>query len=420
MPVGNPSGEPKVKPNVLFIIDSFEQGGSERQALQLLRQLHASGQCRVYLACLQDRGSLRAEADQLGLGEIHEYALTSFYDLNFARQIRRVVRFIKEKKIDVVHTHCFYTNIFGMTGGFLGRVPARVTSKGETEGFRTPMQKRAERVAFRLADRVIANCHVVENQLIKEGVDPAKIIQHYNGLDMERLKVLPGLRKEEALAAFGLPADRRYISIVANLHNPVKDHPMFLRAAARVRARVPDAGFVVAGEGELMEGLRTLVAELGIEKDVYFIGRCDNVANLLFASDIGVLSSKAEGFANAILEYMAGGLPVVATDVGGAREAIAEDKTGYVVPSGDDKTMAARIIDLFNSPERARAMGDRGKLIVAEKFSCDRHLQNTLELYDELLARPRSDQSESGTGIPPANHTRKLSVPQHELAGNGD
>jgi L-malate glycosyltransferase len=396
MPVGNPLGDPKVKPNVLFIIDSFEQGGSERQALQLLRQLHTSGQCRVYLACLQDRGSLRAEADQLGLGEIYEYALTSFYDLNFARQIRRVVHFIKEKKIDVVHTHCFYTNIFGMTGAFLARVPARVTSKGETDGFRTPMQKRAERMAFRLADRVIANCHVVENQLIKEGVDSAKIIQHYNGLDMERLKVRPGLRREEALAAFGLPANRRYVSIVANLHNPVKDHPMFLRAAARVRARVPDAAFAIAGEGELMEGLRTLTAELGIEQDVFFLGRCDHVANLLFASDIGVLSSKAEGFANAILEYMAAGLPVVATDVGGVREAIAENQTGYVVPSGDDMTMAARIIDLLNSPERARAMGERGKLIVAEKFSCNRHLQNTLELYDELLAK--TSTAPSGIG----------------------
>jgi glycosyltransferase involved in cell wall biosynthesis len=258
------------------------------------------------------------------------------------------------------------------------------------------MQKRAERMAFRLADRVIANCHVVENQLIKEGVDRAKIIQHYNGLDMERLKVRPGMRREEALAAFGLPANRRYVSIVANLHNPVKDHPMFLRAAARVRATVPDAAFAIAGEGELMERLRTLAAELGIEQDVFFIGRCDHVANLLFASDIGVLSSKAEGFANAILEYMAGGLPVVATEVGGAREAIAEDETGYVVPSGDDVSMAARIIDLLNSPERARGMGERGKQVVAERFSCDRHLQNTLELYDELLARPKPAPSGIG------------------------
>lgn len=401
-----------MKPNVLFIIDSFEQGGSERQALQLLRQLHQSGQCRVYLACLQNRGSLRVDADQLGLGEIHEYALTSFYDLNFLRQIQRVVRFIKEKKIDVVHTHCFYTNIFGMTGGFLARVPARVTSKGETDGFRTPMQKRAERMAFRLAHRVIANCHVVEKQLIREGVSPSRIIQHYNGLDMERLKVQSGLQRTEALAAFGLPADRRYVSIVANLRNPVKDHPMFLRAAARVRARVPDAAFAIAGEGGLMDDLQKLATELGIEKDVFFIGRCDNVANLLFASDIGVLSSKAEGFANAILEYMAAGLPVVATDVGGAREAIAEGETGYVVPSGDDEKMAGRIIDLLNSPERTHSMGERGKLIVAEKFSCDHHLQNTLELYDELLTRPHREQLESSTDVPPVNHTRKLRVPQ--------
>jgi len=395
-----------MKPNVLFIIDSFEQGGSERQALQLLRQLHTSGQCRVYLACLQNRGSLRVDADQLGLGDIHEYALTSFYDLNFARQIRRVVRFIREGKIDVVHTHCFYTNIFGMTGAFLARVPARVTSKGETDGFRTPMQKRAERVAFRLAHRVIANCHVVENQLIREGVRPAKIVQHYNGLDMERLKVQPGLQREEALAAFGLPADRRYVSIVANLHNPVKDHPTFLRAAARVRAKVPDAAFAIAGEGDLMESHRALVRQLGIEKDVFFLGRCDNVANLLFSSAVGVLSSKAEGFANAILEYMAAGLPVVATDVGGVREAIAEDETGHVVLSGDIEKMAGRIVDLLNSPARARAMGERGRLVVAEKFSCDRHLQNTLELYDELLDQPRSDQFETGTSVRPMNHAQ--------------
>jgi len=379
-----------MKPSVLFIIDSFEQGGSERQAMQLLTQLHASGECRVYLACLQNRGSLRAEADQLGIGEINEYALNSFYDLNFVRQLRRLVRFIREKEIDVVHTHCFYTNIFGMTGAFLAGVRARVTSKGETDGFRTPLQKRAERAAFRLSHRVIANCLVVQNQLIREGVSPSKIIQHYNGLDLERQKVRPDLRREDALAGFGLPSGRRYMSIVANLRNPVKDHPMFLRAAARVRAAVPDAGFAIAGEGELMESLRELAGKLGIQGDVFFIGRCDRVADLLFASEIGVLSSKAEGFANAILEYMAAGLPVVATDVGGAREAIGEGETGYTVASGDDAKMAARIIELLNEPERARAMGQRGKVIAADKFSCDRHLQNTLELYDELLSTPKS------------------------------
>src|SRR6266436_6175181 len=187
-----------MKPKVLFIIDSFEQGGSERQALQLLRQLHSSGEVRVHLACLQDRGSLRTDAEELGIGEIHEYPLTSFYDLNFAKQLQRFRSYIKENRIDVVHTHCFYTNIFGMTGAYLARVPARLTSKGETDGFRTPMQKRAERMSFRLGHRVIANCLVVQNQLIREGVNPKRIIQHYNGLELDRMKVRSDLSRGKA------------------------------------------------------------------------------------------------------------------------------------------------------------------------------------------------------------------------------
>src|SRR5204863_9777709 len=151
---------------------------------------------------------------------------------------------------------------------------------------------------------------------------------------------------------------------VANLRNPVKDHEMFLRAAARVRAVVADAAFAIAGEGELMPGLKAFAAELGIADHVYFIGRCDDVASLLFASHVGVLSSKAEGFANAILEYMAVGLPVVATDVGGVREAIIEGQTGFIVPAGDDAQMAARIIEVLNDDNRAREMGARGKAMV--------------------------------------------------------
>src|SRR5262249_34415270 len=197
-----------------------------------------------------------------------------------------------------------------------------------------------------------------------------------------------------AAAAFGLPQDsRRLVTIVANLRNPVKDHPTFLRAAARVRAVVPDAAFVVAGEGEVLPSLREMVRQLGIERDVFFIGRWADGAKLLFASHIGVLSSKAEGFANAILEYMAAGLPVVATDVGGVREAIVEGENGHIVPSGDHEMMAQRIIDVLRDSKVARLMGENGHITVAEKFSGDRNLKNTLELYTELLSTPQHASS---------------------------
>lgn len=368
------------------MIDSFEQGGSERLALQLVRQLHESGRCNVRLACLQNKGSLRAEADRIDLGEIPEFPLTSFYDRNFVVQLRRLVRFLKDNKIDVIHTHDFYTNVFGLTAAAIARVRVRIGYKGETDGFRTSKQKRLERGAFRLAHRVVANAEAVRRQLIREGVPSQKVVTQYNGLDLARVKAPSKATREEILAMLGLP-NRRLVTIVANLQHPVKDHPTFLRAAARVRAEVSEAAFVIAGEGKLMPSLRELSGQLGLERDVFFMGRCEKVAELLSVSDVCALSSTAEGFSNSILEYMAAANPVVVTDVGGAREAVTEGETGYIVAAGDDQLMGERIIELLRDPNRARAMGKRGRSIVEDKFSCKQHLVNTLDLYFANLGR---------------------------------
>ena len=374
--------------NVLHIVDSFEQGGTERQALQLVRLLKENGRFGVRLACLNDRGPLRRDADALGLGEIPEYALTSFYDRNFLRQVRRLARRLREEGIGVVHTHDFYTNVFGMAAAALARVPARVASKRETE-FRTPAQRLVERCAFRLAGRVVVNAEAVGAMLRAQGVPAAKIVTVHNGLDLARVRPPRGFSRGAALAALGLPADppRRFVTIVANLRHAVKDHPTFLRAAARVRAEVADAAFVLAGEGELEGALRDYAARLGISEDVFFLGRCARVAELLAVSEVCALSSKAEGFSNAILEYMAAGRAVVATDVGGAREAVAEGETGHLVAPGDDAQMAARLVELLRDPARAREMGERGREAVARKFSCEAQLARTEELYGRLLAR---------------------------------
>jgi len=133
--------------------------------------------------------------------------------------------------------------------------------------------------------------------------------------------------------------------------------------------------------------LRGLAGELGISDSTFFLGRCEKVAELLAVSEICVLSSKAEGFSNSILEYMAAGRPVVVTEVGGAREVVAEGETGYLVPSGDDAMMAERLVALLQDPERARAMGVKGKRVVEEKFSCAAQLSRTDSLYDRLLER---------------------------------
>ena len=379
------------KKNVLHLIGSFHQGGSEHQAVQLARQMHERGRYRVHLACLNRSGVLLAEARRLG-GEIPEFPLNSFYDGNMLRQLYRFARFLRQRGIEVVQTHDFYTNVFGMAGAALARVPARIAARRETVGCRSRMQSRVEHQAYRLAHVIVANAEAVKNQLLREGARAEKIVIVYNGLDVGRLNpgVSPG--RAEALAALGLPQDgqRRFVTIVANLRHPVKDHPTFLRAARRVHEAVPDAAFVIAGEGALTEQMRLLAARLGIGRETLFIGHCERIASLLALSEVCALSSAAEGFSNSLLEYMAAARPVVATDVGGAREAIIEGETGYLVAAGDDAAMAERIITLLRDPAAARAMGASGRRLVEEKFSCEAQLERTQSLYDQLLARPRA------------------------------
>jgi L-malate glycosyltransferase len=375
-----------LKPAVLQLIDSFHQGGSERQALQLTRLLAEGGKFRVHLACLSTEGSLRATIEDLDLGEIPSFPLHSFYDANAVRQLRRFVQWLKSSHIDILHTHDFYTNVFGMAAGAVARLPVRVASMRETAGMRTSTQKKVQQVAYSLAHHVVANSNAVKQTLISDGTPAERVTVIYNGLDSARLTPLVTSRSEIlSLLKVKIDGNRRFISIVANMRHEVKDYPMLLRAARKVVEAEPEAAFLLAGEGKLTDSLRALAVELGIEESTCFLGRCERVAELLNISEICVLSSKAEGFSNAILEYMAAGRPVVVTDVGGASELVIEGETGYRVASGDDVAMASRIISLLRDPARAKTMGEYGKQVVKEKFSCEAQLARTEELYERLL-----------------------------------
>ncbi|HEU0175676.1 MAG TPA: glycosyltransferase [Blastocatellia bacterium] len=361
--------------------------GSERQAAQIAESLHKSARYQVYVACMDQRGTLGEELNRIGFRDIPEFNLTSFYDYSTVHQITRFSRFLKEQKIDIVHTHDFYTNVFGMAGACLAGTPVRIASRRETAGCHTKAQKFVERRAYQIAHAIVTNAEAVSEHLIGEGVPGNKIVTICNSLKHER--VTPRNGREEAFRLLNLPTDGhgRFVTIVANMSNPVKDQPTFLRAAQRVRRTIPEARFILAGSGPLMDETRALARELGLETDVFFTGRCERIADLLSISDVCVLSSLAEGFSNSILEYMGACRPVVATNVGGAREAIIEGETGYLVQPGDAETMAARITELLRNPERARLMGIRGRQVVEQKFSPAAQLAQTEQLYDRLLAR---------------------------------
>lgn len=157
---------------------------------------------------------------------------------------------------------------------------------------------------------------------------------------------------------------------------------MFLRVARTLNKNFPDAHFVLAGEGELKNDLENLAKEFGIIENTHFTGGCAKVPELLSVSFAGVLTSFAEGFSNSILEYMAAKLPVAATDVGGAGEAIVVGKNGFLVESNDDAAMANHLTEFLQNPKKAKIMGELGRKMVEEKFSCAAQLNNVSELYE--------------------------------------
>jgi glycosyltransferase involved in cell wall biosynthesis len=298
------------------------------------------------------------------------------------QQTRRFVSYLKQHQIKIVHSHDFYSNIFGMTGAALAGVRGRIASKRETSGTRSLAQRTAERGAFKLAHAVVANAGAVKEHLIEHGVSGDKIVIIYNGLDLTRFNL-----NGDALQRLNLETlrGRPVVTMVANFEYRVKDHPMLLRAAQRVKTEVPEAVFVIAGEGELRAETEKLASELGLSETCLFIGRCASVPDLLVASDVCVLSSQAEGFSNSILEYMAAGRAVVATNVGGASEAIVEGETGHLVNAGDDRAMAERLIALLRDPEKRRTMGMNGRQRVEQRFSTENRLETTITLYRKFL-----------------------------------
>lgn len=374
------------KPKVLQFINSFHQGGSERQAVQLTQLLFEDGEFEVFIVCLNNEGVLRSEVEKLGFTDFPEYKLTSFFNANFLKQARNCAKFIRQNNIEIVQTHDFYTNVFGMFAATLAGVKLKIASKRETGSMRSKAQKIVEKLAFSRANAIVANAEAVKNYLVNEGISADKINVVYNGLDLERLTPKE-TNREKICDELGLPNNEkaRFITLVANLRHTVKNQPLFLKAAQKVLEKYPNSHFVLAGEGELRESLESLAKDLQIEENTHFIGRCTKIPELLSISFACTLTSFNEGFSNSILEYMAAGKPVVATKVGGASEAIIEGETGFLIESDDVESLAEKLTWLLDNEEKADEMGKKGRETVEAKFSCATQLGKTKSLYKSYV-----------------------------------
>jgi glycosyltransferase involved in cell wall biosynthesis len=179
------------------------------------------------------------------------------------------------------------------------------------------------------------------------------------------------------------------VIVVANLIG-YKGHEHFLQAWATVCRQFPDAVALLAGDGPVRSEREADARRLNLESNVRFLGIRRDVPALLTVADLLVHPSTQEGFCNALIEAMAASLPVVATDVGGNREAVIEGETGLLVPPGDADRLAAATLAVLEQPDRGRAWGREGRRRVAERFQRGRMLPEYEALYDDLLSRARN------------------------------
>ncbi len=386
---------------VLHVILTLERAGAQEVIRLLSRQLAGTG-CETMVCTFID-GPFRRDLEALGIDVLvlgpRRYGVES--PLRFVAELgrirRRLARLVRDLEIDIVQTHLLQTLDFLVLGlRSQSRSPAVLWTihnvdflpRGVTRW--TKLKQRAHAALYRLtAGRtagVIAVSEGVRIALIERlGRLGGRLVTIANGVDPERFN-LPGdapvLRR-----SLGISGPASLILTVGRLAEQ-KGHCFLLDAAAAVVRVRPEAHFLLAGEGELEPALREQARRMGLAANIHFLGQREDVPWLLASADVFVLPSLWEGLSVALLEAMAAGCPVIATDVSGTDQAMVPGETGLVVPPADSGALTDALLGLLSDRDAARAMGRRARCRAAERFSARDQARRYLALYNQVLHEP--------------------------------
>ena len=314
-------------------------------------------------------------------------------NLRDVRAFRRLVRLVRDEGIDLVHAHLTYAAIWGVLASRITGRPCVATlhvQPPEEPAWSRPGVR--ERLMGLLLDRwsaaVIAVSGAVRDAYVSAGrVDPAKIAVVHNGIDCEAFAPDSG-RRSAARLQLGLAPGALAVLTVSVLREE-KGLAVLLQAARAVAASVPDAVFLVAGDGPSSDALRARSEELGLAGRVRWLGFRRDVRELLAAADLFVLPTLRDALPTALLEAMAAGLPVVASDTGGIPEIVEDPRLGCLVPPSDANSLTRAITDLLRRPAERAAMGAAARDHVRARFSTRAWIERLDEVYGRALAAAR-------------------------------
>ncbi len=332
---------------IAFVIDTIESptAGTEKQLLMLIKHLDRS-RFQPYLCVLRVSEWLRQNFTDC---ELVDVGVPSFAKPSSYRNVLKFVGFLKNQKIDIVQTHFVEGNKVGVLSAKLAGVRTIVSTRRNQGYWHNRLEIMMLGALNSQVTRFLANSENTRQWAANtEHIAFDRIDVIHNSLELDRYSRGTEEQRQAFRQELGFSSDAAIVGVVANLR-PVKALDVFIKAAKLVSDSCPTARFVLVGDGPEKQRLEQLCAELEITPLVRFLGKRLDIPEILGCLDIGILSSSSESFSNSIVEYMAAGLPVVCTAVGGAREAVEDGVNGFVVQPGDYESMAFKVISILTS-----------------------------------------------------------------------
>ena len=375
---------------VMYLIDTYVSapgtllnGGAEKQLYLLASGLNPEEFRPVVVQLSPDR-SYPVETGGSGPLELIHFPTGRIYGLDGLRQIGRLISFSKNMKVDIIHTFFEKSEVMGWILARLSRIPIWITSRRDLGFKRKKIYDTLFRFTAKDCKRCVANCQAVREQVIQRRNLPTQRVEViYNGLDFSLYQKPSehGPLRENLGVENGSPL----IGMVANFNFKIKGHQYFLEAAKKVLEKMPNTEFLLVGDGPLRPQYEQMASELGVLRKVHFLGRRSDVPMIITNLDVSVLPSTSEGLSNVILESMAAGKPVIATNVGGSREIVQDGVTGYLVTPADSQALADRMLTLLRNRGRAKTFGLEGRKVVEEKFTVEAMVKKYEKLYMSLV-----------------------------------
>ena len=375
---------PAPRIRIAYCVTLMDLGGTELNAARTAERLDHD-RFDVTVVSLADKGPMLQRYASAGI-PVQRFPITSLYNRTALREGLRLYRFLRANRIEILHCHDMYSNVFATPWARLARVPLVIASRRWIHPASDRRMELANRFAYRLVHRVLGNSRAV-GQLLRDG----------DGVAENRILWVPNFVEERAFespnaaarSAFrkelGIPADAEVVGCIARLVDH-KDHATLLRAIGLIAARRPALHLVLIGDGPRRPDLERLAADLDISARTHFAGERPNLPNLHHFFDVAALASITEGFPNSLVEAMAAGRPVVATNVGGNPDAV-RPSTGILVPPSDPIAFARALERVLTDEALRRRMGGAALGVARTEYHVDAVIPGLEAIYLQFLGR---------------------------------